>query len=38
MTCDEDNPGSIAVIEACGGQLDSVIASQGARIRRYWID
>jgi predicted acetyltransferase len=40
VTCDEDNAGSIAVIEACGGQLDSVIqiASQEQRKRRYWID
>jgi predicted acetyltransferase len=40
VTCDEDNAGSIAVIEACGGQLDSVIqtAPQARRIRRYWID
>ncbi len=38
VTCDDDNLGSIAVIEACGGQLDSVIAAQASRIRRYWID
>jgi predicted acetyltransferase len=40
VTCNEDNAGSIAVIEACGGQLDSVvqIASQEPRVRRYWID
>jgi len=40
VTCNEDNAGSIAVIEACGGQLDSVIrtAPQGPRKRRYWID
>ncbi len=38
VTCDDDNIGSIAVIEACGGQLDSVIASQASPIRRYWID
>lgn len=40
VTCDDDNAGSIAVIEACGGQLDSVIEStvDGARVRRYWID
>jgi predicted acetyltransferase len=40
VTCDDGNIGSIAVIEACGGQLDSVIeiAPQAPRIRRYWID
>jgi predicted acetyltransferase len=40
VTCDDDNLGSIAVIERCGGQLESVIegASPPRRIRRYWID
>jgi predicted acetyltransferase len=39
VTCDDDNVGSIAVIEACGGQLDSVIqAPPPRRVRRYWID
>jgi predicted acetyltransferase len=40
VTCDDDNVGSIAVIEACGGQLDSVIqaASPPRQVRRYWID
>jgi predicted acetyltransferase len=40
ITCDEDNLGSIAVIEACGGRLDSVTpAAPGATpTRRYWID
>jgi len=40
VTCDESNAGSRAVIEACGGQLDSVISADagGGRIRRYWID
>jgi predicted acetyltransferase len=40
VTCDQDNAGSIAVIKACGGHLDSVIQidSQPAPIRRYWID
>lgn len=39
VTCNESNIGSRAVIEACGGQLDSVIsAAEGGRlIRRYWI-
>jgi predicted acetyltransferase len=40
VTCDDDNAGSIAVIEACGGRLDSIIqtATRRARVRRYWID
>jgi predicted acetyltransferase len=37
MFCDEDNAGSRAVIEACGGKLDG-IASQPTPICRYWID
>jgi predicted acetyltransferase len=40
VTCDDDNAGSITVIERCGGKLDSVIrtAPSVPRIRRYWID
>lgn len=40
VTCDEDNAGSSAVIEVCGGRLDSVVevAGHGLRVRRYWID
>jgi predicted acetyltransferase len=40
VTCDEDNAGSAAVIEACGGRLESVIetAPGEPRKRRYWID
>jgi len=40
LTCDDDNTGSIAVIERCGGQLDSVIrlGHSAVPIRRYWID
>ena len=40
VTCDDDNIGSIAVIERCGGRLDSVIIddpSEAAK-RRYWIE
>jgi predicted acetyltransferase len=35
-----DNIASMAVIEACGGLLDSVVrtAPQAPLIRRYWID
>jgi len=40
VTCDDDNVGSIAVIEACGGRLDSTVqaAAGGSPVRRYWID
>ena len=40
VTCDDDNAGSRAVIEACGGQLESVIMTnpQEPLKRRYWID
>ncbi|HEY2131088.1 MAG TPA: hypothetical protein VGH77_28290 [Streptosporangiaceae bacterium] len=40
MYCDEDNAGSRAVIESCGGKLDCVtaIAAQPTPICRYWID
>jgi predicted acetyltransferase len=39
MVCDEDNVASRAVIEACGGQLESVIETspQEPPKRRYWI-
>lgn len=40
VTCDDDNAGSIAVIEKCGGKLDSVVsaAPAGPPTRRYWIE
>jgi predicted acetyltransferase len=40
VTCDDDNAGSIAVIERCGGKLDSVVnvAPSEAPTRRYWIN
>jgi predicted acetyltransferase len=40
LTCDDDNVGSIKVIERCGGVLESVLArDDGAPpLRRYWID
>lgn len=40
LTCDDDNAGSIAVIERCGGRLDSVIRLKDSAVllRRYWID
>lgn len=38
LTCDEGNLASAAVIERCGGELDSVITlASGERNRRYWI-
>jgi len=39
VTCGDDNTGSIAVIESCGGKLDSVISPipSGASTRRYRI-
>jgi predicted acetyltransferase len=40
VTCDDGNAGSIAVIEGCGGKLDSVVGSAPSvpLKRRYWID
>lgn len=39
VTCDDDNLGSIATIERCGGVLENIISrSNAARKRRYWVD
>ena len=39
VTCDDDNVGSRAVIEACGGVLDSVVTPDGKPpVLRFWID
>jgi predicted acetyltransferase len=39
LTCDDDNEGSIRVIESCGGVLQDVVAPPDmALVRRYWID
>ena len=40
LFCDDDNAGSAAVIEACGGQLEPVVrTAPGTPLkRRYWID
>jgi predicted acetyltransferase len=41
ITCDDDNVGSAAVIERCGGVFDSLVARTGEGTilcRRYWID
>jgi predicted acetyltransferase len=39
VTCDDDNLGSIRIIEACGGHLESTATSavDGRLVRRYWI-
>jgi predicted acetyltransferase len=40
ITCDEDNVGSAAVIERCGGVFEGFVDSSrgGPRKRRFWID
>src|SRR5262252_8711278 len=39
VTCDEDNIGSRAVIESCGGVLDSMVTLDGEPpVLRFWID
>jgi predicted acetyltransferase len=39
LTCDDDNVGSIRVIEANGGQLEGRFTARSeAPFRRYWID
>jgi len=40
VTCDDDNVGSAAVIERCGGVFDSLVEPTEGRTltRRYWID
>jgi predicted acetyltransferase len=40
VVCDDDNGGSAAVIERCGGLLESVITPDDGKppFRRYWID
>jgi predicted acetyltransferase len=39
VTCDDGNVGSAAVIEACGGRLENVVATGAGQPpkRRYWI-
>jgi predicted acetyltransferase len=37
VTCDDSNIGSAAVIERCGGHLDSVGPVGRRVVRRYWI-
>jgi predicted acetyltransferase len=39
VTCDDDNAGSAAAIERCGGIFESLYKPLlGAPVRRYWID
>jgi predicted acetyltransferase len=38
VTCDDSHLGSAAVIERCGGRLDSVNDVGVRKVRRYWID
>jgi predicted acetyltransferase len=38
VICDDDNTGSIAVIERCSGKIDSIIRAEGIAKRRYWFD
>jgi predicted acetyltransferase len=40
LTCDDDNIGSIRVIEGCGGHLDEQWPTTPGPVpmRRYWID
>lgn len=37
VTCDEENLGSIKVIESQGGILENKVEHEGTLIRRYWI-
>ena len=39
VTCDVDNPGSIKVIERCGGIFESLTCEPDLKIqkRRYWL-
>ncbi len=41
VTCDDDNAGSIAVIESCGGKLGQVMpppVNARVGIRQYWFE
>ena len=38
VTCDDDNAGSIAVIERCGGVVADVVELEDGKLRRrYWL-
>jgi predicted acetyltransferase len=36
VTCDVDNAASAGVIEACGGEFESIASGDGTPKRRYW--
>ena len=36
VTCDVDNSASAGVIEACGGEFESIAEGDGTPKRRYW--
>lgn len=36
VTCDDDNAGSVAVIERCGGRLEERVTIGTATLRHYW--
>ncbi|MFM2385238.1 MAG: hypothetical protein RL166_1112 [Actinomycetota bacterium] len=38
ITCNDDNIGSIKVIEKHGGVLENKVDEDGRLLRRYWID
>ncbi len=37
LTCDDDNAGSAATIESCGGVFERVVLFDGVPRRRYWV-
>lgn len=37
VTCNDDNLGSITVIESQGGVLENIVDENGRALRRYWI-
>jgi predicted acetyltransferase len=38
LTCNDDNLGSIRVIEKHGGELEDKVDDNGKLLRRYWIN
>ncbi|MEY3855926.1 MAG: hypothetical protein RJA45_396, partial [Actinomycetota bacterium] len=38
ITCNDDNIGSMKVIEKHGGVLENKVDENGRLLRRYWID
>jgi predicted acetyltransferase len=37
LTCDDDNVGSAATIESCGGVFERLVTFDGGHRRRYWV-